>query len=92
MQYSSTICFSNKSGSSTHTLVRSTYHYLVDPLAHHCPKIYGYILTSGNLRTNASACIASPRMLRMPKTWNSFSAEIVSFLQSPDPLPWKMLR
>lgn len=33
--------------------------YLFD---HDCPKMHGYILTSGNLRINSSACIASPRM------------------------------
>lgn len=57
--------------------------------AHDSPKMYGYILTSRNLRTNMSAWITSARL---PRTWNSASAEIMWFLQSQAPLPWKMLR
>lgn len=59
---------------------------LVDALVHDCPKLYGCVLASGNPRTKVSACIAS---LRLPRTWNSVSAEIIRFLQSPDPLLWR---
>lgn len=62
---------------------------LVDSLAHDCPKMYGYVLPSRNLRANVSTCIAS---LSLPRAWKWGSAEIIWFLQPPDPLPWKVLR